>query len=133
MIMGKRVTGIVLILLATLNLSGCASSGEPDASKDPSIANETSDRSPGSDARLFLEGRNSIMVAVDEQAFNDLINALSSGGDAVDGLIQSGKVFTVPNNTRIRIIEIAMSKNKVRVIEGEKIMEEGWVHELWVR
>ena len=67
--MGKRVTGIVLILLASLNLSGCASRGEPDASKDRPNANESSDRSQGSDARLFLEGRNSIMVAVDEQAF----------------------------------------------------------------
>lgn len=131
--MGKRVTGIVLILLASLNLSGCASPGEPDASKDRSNTNETSDRSVGSDARLFLEGRNSIMLAGDEKAFNDLIDALSSGGDAVDGLIQSGKVFTVPNNTRVRILEIAMSKNKVRIIEGEKIMQEGWVHELWVR
>lgn len=73
------------------------------------------------------------MLAGDEKAFNDLIDALSSGGDAVDGLIQSGKVFTVPNNTRVRILEIAMSKNKVRIIEGEKIMQEGWVHELWVR
>jgi hypothetical protein len=131
--MGKRVTGIVLILLASLNLSGCASTGEPDASKDRSNANNTSDRSVGSDARLFLEGRNSIMVAVDEKAFSDLIDALSSGGDAIDGLIQSGKVFTVPNNTRVRILEIAMSKNKVRIIEGEKIMQEGWVHELWIR
>jgi hypothetical protein len=133
MIMGKRVTGIVLILLASFNFSACGTGGGADPSKNSSINAETSDRSVGADARLFLEGRNSIFVAVDEKAFNELINALSSGGAGVDALIESGKVFTVQNNTRVRILEIAGAKNKIRVIEGEKIMREGWVHELWVR
>jgi hypothetical protein len=131
--MQKRAAGILLILVASIHLPGCASGGGPEASKNGSNANETSERAIGSDARLYLEGRNSIMVAVDEKAFSDLINALSSGGEGVDGLIQSQKVFTVPNNTRVRILEIATSKNKVRITEGDRIMQEGWVHELWIR
>ena len=123
-----------MILLASLNLSGCVSSGEPDSSKNSSINTEASDRSVGSDARLFIEGRNSIMVSVDEKTFIELINALSSDGDGgVERLIESGRVFTVPNNTRIRILEIATAMNKVRIIEGDQIMKEGWVHELWIR
>ena len=123
-----------MILLAFLNLSGCVSSGEPDSSKNSSIDIQASERSVGSDARLFLEGRNSIMVSVDEKAFSELINALSSDGDGgVERLIESGRVFTVPNNTRVRILEIATAKNKVRIIEGDQIMQEGWVHELWIR
>jgi hypothetical protein len=132
--MGKRITAISLILLASINLSGCVSSGEPDSSKNSSIDTQASDRSIGSDARLFIEGRNSIMISVDEKAFTDLITALSSNGDGgVDRLIESGRVFTVPNNTRVRILEIASAKNKVRIIEGDQIMQEGWVHELWIR
>jgi hypothetical protein len=132
--MGKRITAIALILLASFNLSGCVSSGEPDSSKNSSIDTQASDRSVGSDARLFIEGRNSIMVSVDEKAFTDLINALSSNGDGgIERLIESGRVFTVPNNTRVRILEIASAKNKVRIIEGDRIMQEGWVHELWIR
>lgn len=132
--MGKRITAIALILLASFNLSGCVSSGEPDSSKNSSTDTQASDRSIGSDARLFIEGRNSIMVSVDERAFTDLITALSSNGDGgVERLIESGRVFTVPNNTRVRILEIASAKNKVRIIEGDRIMQEGWVHELWIR
>ncbi|HEX5735102.1 MAG TPA: hypothetical protein VF131_19885 [Blastocatellia bacterium] len=132
--MGKRITLIALILLSSPNLSGCVSSGEPDSSKNSSINTEASDRAVGSDARLFIEGRNSIMLSVDEKAFSDLITALSSDGDGgVERLIESGKVFTVPNNTRVRILEIATAKNKVRIIEGDRIMQEGWVHELWIK
>lgn len=132
--MGKRITAIALILLASFNLSGCVSSGEPDSSKNSPIDTQASDRSIGSDARLFIEGRNSIMVSVDERAFTDLITVLSSNGDGgVERLIESGRVFTVPNNTRVRILEIASAKNKVRIIEGDRIMQEGWVHELWIR
>lgn len=130
MIMCKRVASVVLILLASFYSSAC---GEPDPSKNSSINAETSERSIGSDARLFIEGRNEIFISVDEKAFNDLINTLSSGGAGVNGLIESGKVFTVPNNTRVRILGIAGAKNKIRVIDGEKIMREGWVHELWIR
>ena len=64
LIMGKRITAIALILLASFILSGCVSSGEPDSSKNSSINTQASDRSVGSDARLFIEGRNSIMVSV---------------------------------------------------------------------
>ena len=81
-----------------------------------------SDRSPGSEVSLFLQGRNSVMVAADEKALDDLISAISARGEGVETLIQSGRVFTVPNNTRARVIEANLTKLKVRIIEGDKIM-----------
>ena len=128
--MCNKVASVILILLTSFYSSAC---GKREASKNSPIIAESKERSVGSDAQLFLEGRNEIFVSVDEKAFNDLINTLSSGGGEVDSLIQSGKVFTVPNRTRVRILEIARTKNKVRIIEGERVMQEGWVHELWVR
>jgi len=74
-----------------------------------------------------------MMVAVDQKAFTELINTLSYGGKEVDGLIASEKVFTVPNNTRIRILEIATGMVKIRINEGENFMREGWVHEMWIK
>ena len=131
MIMCKRVASVVVILLASFYSSACGT-GEPDLPANNSNTAETADRGVGSDARLFLEGRDEIFVGVDEKAFNDLINTLSYGGGP-DGLIQSGKVFTTPNNTKVRILQIATGKIKVRVMEGDKFMTEGWVHELWVK
>ena len=130
MIMCNKVASVILILLTSFYSSAC---GKREESKNSPIIAESKERSVGSDAQLFLEGRNEIFVSVDEKAFNDLINTLSSGGGEVDSLIQSGKVFTVPNRTRVRILEIARTKNRVRIIEGERVMQEGWVHELWVR
>jgi len=73
------------------------------------------------------------MVAVDENTLDELINAMSTRGDEVQNLIRSGRVLTVPNKTRARIIEANFAKLKVRIIEGNKIMSEVWVPERWVR
>lgn len=73
------------------------------------------------------------MVAVDEKALDELISAISTRGDDAQTLIQSGRVFTVPNKTRVRIIEASFAKLRVRIIEGDKIMVEVWVPERWVR
>ena len=131
MIMCKKVAIVALVLLVYFYTSACATS-EPGLSANNSNTVYEADRGVGSDARLFLEGRNEILVAVDEKAFTDLINTLSYGGGP-DGLIQSGKVFTTPNNTKVRILEIATGKIKVRVLEGDNYMTEGWVHELWIK
>ena len=130
--MCKRATATALILLASLHLAGCVSSGRPDPPANNSNVAEAQERGVGAEARLFLEGQNSIMVASDEKALNELIDALSYG-KSPGGLIESDRVFTVPNSTRIRILEIATGKIKVRINEGENFMREGWVHEMWVK
>jgi hypothetical protein len=132
MIMCKRVVSVGLILLASFCSSACSAGGPAPLANNSNTVDEAG-RGVGSDARLFLEGRNEIFVAVDEKAFNDLINTLSYGGGGVDELIRSGKVFTTPNNTRVRILEIATGKIKIRVLEGDKLMTDGWVHEMWVK
>jgi hypothetical protein len=86
----------------------------------------------GGEVRLYIKGRDTVMVAADEKALDELITAISSPPDALQDLIQSGKVFTVPNDTRARIVAIGFGKTKVRIIEGDKILTEGWVPEWWV-
>ena len=81
---------------------------------------------------LYLPGRDSVMVAVDEKALDELISAMSARGDE-QGLIQAGRVIAVPNNTRVRIIEASFAKLKVRILEGDNVMFEVWVPERWVR
>jgi hypothetical protein len=93
----------------------------------------SNDHSPGSEVFLYIEGRKSIMVAVDEQSLDELIGALADKGDKVQALVDSGKVFTVPINTRVRVEESKFAKLKVRFIEGKRVMTEAWVPERWVR
>ncbi len=120
------IVGIVSVIMR--------SGSETRTGGDGAVSSRTaSDHSPGSEVILYVEGRSSVMVAVDENALDELINAISSRGDEVQTLIQSGRVLTVPNKTRVRIIEADFAKLKVRIIEGDKIMSEVWVPERWVR
>lgn len=87
----------------------------------------------GSDAHLFLEGRDSVMVALDETASNELVTAISNGDkNGLDSLIESGRALNVENNTRVRVLQAATGRIKVRILEGPHIMAEGWVLERWM-
>jgi hypothetical protein len=124
--------GLVLAIVGIVSVIMRSGSGTR-AGGDGSISRTASDHSPGSEITIYVQGRSSVMVAVDEKALDELINAISTRGDEVQTLIQSGRVFTVPNKTRVRIIEADFAKLKVRIIEGDKIMSEVWVPERWVR
>ena len=88
----------------------------------------------GMEAVLFLEGQESVFVAVDEQGLPELLGAVAAKENArVDDLIRSGRVVRVANNTRVQVLEMAAGKTKVRIIEGERAMQTGWVVDRWVR
>jgi hypothetical protein len=124
------LTGVILaVVLAVTMRPGSGTS----VGRDGSTNRIASEHSPGSEVTLYVQGRESVMVAVDEKALDELIGAMSTRGDEAQTLIQSGRVFTVPNKTRVRIIEAAFAKLKVRIIEGDRIMFEVWVPERWVR
>jgi hypothetical protein len=124
--------GVVLVIIGIVSVIIRSGSGTRPG-RDGAVSRAASDHSPGSEIILYVEGRSSVMVAVDEKTLDELINAMSTRGDEVQTLINSGRVFTVPNKTRVRIIEANFAKLKVRIIEGNKIMSEVWVPERWVR
>jgi hypothetical protein len=84
------------------------------------------------DAVLLIAGRDSVMLAVDEESLGALMNALSTRS-GVEGLIESGKVFTAPNGTKVRVLETNSTRVKVRILEGPDVMKEGWVYERWLQ
>lgn len=125
--------GLAVAILAIVSIIMMRPGSGAGAGGEGSISRTASDHSPGSEVTLYLQGRESVMVAVDEKALDELISAISTRGDDAQTLIQSGRVFTVPNKTRVRIIEASFAKLRVRIIEGDKIMFEVWVPERWVR
>ena len=52
-------------------------------------------------------------------------------------LVESGKVFSVPNNTRVLVLDygggfLDSTKSKIRILEGPWTGTAGWVPEEWV-
>lgn len=125
--------GLAVAILAIVSIIMMRPESGTSAGGDESISRTASDHSPGSEVSLYVQGRESVMAAVDEKALDELISAISTRGDDAQTLIQSGRVLTVPNKTRVRILEANFAKLKVRIIEGDKIMFEVWVPERWVR
>jgi hypothetical protein len=118
---------IIVALVTRLNRNKPSSPGSAPEKRRNAI-------SAGSEAALYIEGQESIFVAADEQALPELLGALASReNDKVEGFIRSGRVVRVPNNTKVQVMEMAAGKIKVRLIEGERVMQTGWVVDRWVR
>lgn len=89
---------------------------------------------PGSETQLNLPSQDSVVVALDEKGLDAVVGALvSKDKTALDALVASSKALRVPNNTRVRVIEIGTGKIKVRILEGEHLMADGWVPERWLK
>jgi hypothetical protein len=134
---GKPWIWLVLLLLAistAVVLLLIKGGGSAENSDEARIENgSATEHSPGSEVLLYLPGRSTVMVAIDEKSLDELVAALASRGDEVQALVDSGKVFTVPNNTRVRIVDVNFAKLKVRFVEGKRVMTEAWVPERWIR
>lgn len=125
------VAAIAIIVIVAIVVMRSGSGGKAEGSG--SISQTLTDHSVGSEVTLYIEGRDSVMAAVDEGSLDELIAALSTRSSDAQSLIQSGRVITVANKTRGRIVEAGFAKLKVRIIEGDKLMHEVWVPERWVR
>jgi hypothetical protein len=122
---------LAILAIVAIIVSRSGLGGPSEAARSGSQL--STDHSPGSEVALYIQGRDSVMAAADEKTLDELIAALSTRGNEVQALIQSGRVITVPNNTRVRVIEMGFAKLKVRIIEGDKLMHEVWVPERWVK
>lgn len=130
--------GVVVIISAAIVMMTTSRSGSRNtppaggASADkPVIA---ASRAPGSETHLYLPGQDSVLLAVDEKALDQALTALSGrDSSAVDSLVESGRLLKVANNTLARVLEIGSGKTRVRILEGEHVMVDGWVPERWLR
>jgi|GEM_PF-2268835 len=82
---------------------------------------------------------NIVFIATDLDAFDELMKIIRAK-DAY-GLLElgmQGKAFGVTNGTKVKIIDTAMGKRRVRIIQGVKPIDEdkvglsGWIPKEWV-
>ena len=124
---------VFALVIAAIVLGACRSRDQAGAGGANQNAQQATVLRVDAEARLFVQGRDSMPVAADEKTLDELTTALGSRDGRLESLIASGKVFTVANNTRIRIMETGFAKTRIRVLEGDKMMQEGWVSERWIR
>jgi hypothetical protein len=128
------IIGVVLVLIIARRSN---QGGESRSAASRTDGARTDSRGPvtvGSDARLYVEGLDPIPIAADEPALGELMTAFSKKDDSrIDDLAESGRVFKVPSETRVRVLQMGAGKIRVRVSEGEHVMSEGWVLERWLR
>jgi len=113
------IVGIVVGLLSVVfGLFGLLS--ESDSKPSPSDI--------GSTAILFVSESDEVPVCVDEEAFEELIKASVAKDDiGIAELLLLGKVFFVPNNTKVLVIDRDFAKRQIRILEGDKFGRTGWV------
>ena len=73
------------------------------------------------------------IAAYDFEPLSQLATArLANDESRIKELSYSGKLFLVPNGTRVLVIENQNGGSKVRVLEGERLNQEIWVDAKWV-
>lgn len=126
----RTCLGVILftIILAMIAVVLCVSSdGKTTTESGPSV---------GSEARLYGEGSAPFWVAVDEEAFKELMRAVAAKDNyGITELMLAGRVFIVQNNTRVLVLDQhpGLAATKVRILEGENAGMAGWVPHEFVR
>ncbi len=117
------IVGFV-ILLAALGGNGEKSSSPATQSSilgvsEEGVLNNNSDKNDVSGIAI---------LAVDEKAFDDFTqSAIADDKYAFNEMISSGRLFTVQNGTKVKVIDIKfLGKTRVRVLEGKYLGESGW-------
>jgi hypothetical protein len=88
----------------------------------------------GLEARLYVEGAQSVYIAIDEKAFDEFTDAgIAKDKIGIANLIMTGRIFSVDNNTKALVIDKTFTKTKVRVLEGKNIGMAGWVAHKFVK
>lgn len=126
----RTCRGVILftIVLAMIAVGSCVSGdGKTTTESRPSV---------GSEARLYGEGSAPFWVAVDEEAFEELMTAIAAKDNyGITELMLAGRVFIVQNNTRVLVLDqhAGLAATKVRILEGENTGMAGWVPYEFVR
>jgi hypothetical protein len=85
----------------------------------------------------LVYGTQSVPVAADEKCLEETVDALNNGGlegrKKLPELLQYRCIFTVNNNTPVRIVKKMGNSTFVTVMDGDHQGESGWVLSEWVK
>lgn len=121
-----------LLLVVSVLLAGCTTSVQsPKPSPTPFLH-------PGDEARLFIGDVETLLVAIDKDAYDEFREALKVKDNlGVLELVQVDKLLMVDSYTKVLLIERGTTFGtttswRVRVLEGSNRGRAGWVHHSWI-
>ena len=117
----KRSLLIILVILTGVMLTACAA-----PTPEPSDI--------GSEATISVPNLDTVHLALNKEAL-DLWTEACVAKDYI-GMAQLesvGKVFPVPNGTRVLVINSAFAVRQVRVLEGNAYGRSGWLPYEWLK
>lgn len=94
----------------------------------------TAPPSVGSKAVIRAPNLDIVYLAIDKESF-DMWTKACVAKDYI-GMMQleaSGRVFSVPNNTKVLIIDRNFAIRKVRILEGDAFGKAGWLPYEWLK
>jgi hypothetical protein len=137
-LLGPVAIGLLVLVIGLIVVLSLRRAGGP-ASIDggqtgPTSAPRSSSKAVGSEVRLKVAELASVFVAVDTKALDEMIRAFSlKDNSKVENMVESGRVISIDNDTRARILEVNSGRIKARILEGPNAMVDVWVPERWVQ
>lgn len=120
---------IVLVVIIALALNVDSLSRKSKVSATPTLS-----PSIGKQGILHVEdGASSHWVAADEETTEKLLDAINAKDDyGLSELLLTEQVFSVKDGTKVLIIDEALFKIQIRILEGPYAGQSGWVPHKWV-
>lgn len=102
----------ILILLCLLFFS-CGSSNMPDI---------------GSEAVLYLKGSDVVLLADSKSSYKQFVKIQAAKDKyGFNQMVSAGKIFSVPNGTRVLILDLDSAAFEVRILQGQHRNRTGWI------
>ncbi len=125
----KTAIGCVVLLAIVIIIAvviGTCLAGQPEPSPKPSDV--------GSEATIQMPNLEVVYLPIDEQALDEWTNAcVAKDYIGMAQLEASGRVFTVPNGTKVLVIDSRFATRQVRVLEGDAFGKSGWLPYEWLK
>jgi hypothetical protein len=84
--------------------------------------------------KLWMPGDTPLLVAIDAPSLDALIAAAAAHDDeGFKELLLNGRLFLVPLNTTVRVLDVGLFKTRVRILDGQRAGLSGWVPSEYVR
>ena len=128
--------GIVVVVLAVAwsSIEEAYNNDAPMSASAPASPPTPRSVPVGSEGRLSNNGAPKVPISIDEAAAKEWVKAeVANDQMGRAGLLMADRVFGVPNNTRVLVIDRTFSRSQVRILEGEFAGRSGWVAYEWVK
>ncbi|MFA6324883.1 MAG: hypothetical protein WCX46_01505 [Candidatus Paceibacterota bacterium] len=122
---------IIIVIISTF-------SGKGDNSNKTQSVDKTTIRVGDDGIINYHQNKNDCsdiaVLGVSKEAMDKLVSAAVAGDNiGTTQLVIAGQAFSVPNCTKVKVIDSSMYARQVRILEGEHFGNSGWLPFEWVK